>query len=184
MENTLILSRCRDPHDPRMEAAMQLYQISFPAHELRLWPDQMRAMQEEAYHVDLAMWGEAFAGMILYWVLDGMIYVEHFCVSPALRGQGIGRAILAQLAGLGMPLVLEIDPPVDEISIRRRGFYERCGYVANAYPYRHPSYQIACQPHPLVIMSYPRAITPDEFARFKQMLHDTVMRYSEGRRSE
>ena len=28
-------------------------------------------------------------------------------------------------------MILEIDPPVDDISIRRRGFYERSGFVEN-----------------------------------------------------
>lgn len=35
---------------------------------------------------------------------------------------------LALLAAEGKPVILEIAPPVDDLSHRRQGFYERAGY--------------------------------------------------------
>ena len=40
----LTFGRCRDASGPLMDAAMALYRRSFPAHELRLWPDQQAVM--------------------------------------------------------------------------------------------------------------------------------------------
>lgn len=38
------------------------------------------------------------------------------------------KQALALLAADGLPVILEIDPPLDAVSIRRRGFYQRCGF--------------------------------------------------------
>ncbi|MDO5297972.1 MAG: GNAT family N-acetyltransferase [Clostridia bacterium] len=182
MTSALELIRCRDPHHPLMQQAMTLYRSSFPQHELRLWPDQEDALQEDAYHFEFAMLDGRLAGLILYWTLGDMLYIEHFCVMPALRGRGIGQRILALLARQGRLTVLEIDPPVDALSIRRKGFYERCGYVANPFSHVHPPYQTAYAGHELVLMSHPCAISEAEFDAFTRGLREDVMRFSEGRR--
>lgn len=49
-------------------------------------------------------------------------------ILPALRGQRYGSRALSMLPN-DRPVILEIDPPVDEIAIRRKGFYERCGFT-------------------------------------------------------
>ena len=66
---------------------------------------------------------------------------------------------LALLAAEGKPVILEIDPPVDDLSHRRQGFYERAGYHANPYAHVHPPYHAANRGHALVVMSYPGALT-------------------------
>ncbi|MEI3140799.1 MAG: hypothetical protein V8S34_04075 [Lawsonibacter sp.] len=50
--------------------------------------------------------------------------------------------------------MLEIDPPVDELSIRRKGFYERAGFWANPFLHVHPPYR-PHSGHPLTVMTYP-----------------------------
>ena len=96
----LTFSRCRDASDPLMDAAMALYRRSFPAHELRLWPDQQAVMNDPLYHFDLCLLDGALAGLILYWDFGAYIYVEHFCVEPSMRSHGLGTLILAELARL------------------------------------------------------------------------------------
>ncbi|MFR2149785.1 MAG: GNAT family N-acetyltransferase [Christensenellales bacterium] len=103
------------------------------AHELRLWPDQRDVMGNPLYHFDMCLLDGALAGLILYWDFGTYIYVEHFCVEPSLRGHGLGTLILAELARQNKTIILEIDPLVDDASVRRKGFYERCGYVANGF---------------------------------------------------
>ena len=63
---------------------------------------------------------------MLYWETPDFRYIEHFCILPALRGQRYGSRALSMLPN-DRPVILEIDPPVDEIAIRRKAFYERCG---------------------------------------------------------
>ena len=123
----LTFGRCRDASGPLMDAAMVLYRRSFPAHELRLWPDQQAVMNDPLYHFDLCLLDGALAGLILYWDFGAYIYVEHFCVEPSMRGHGLGTLILAELAKKSKPIILEIDPLTDDVAVRRKGFYERCG---------------------------------------------------------
>ena len=175
----LTFGRCRDTSGAIMDAAMALYRSSFPAHELRLWPDQKAVMGDPRYHFDLGLLDGALAGLILDWDFDSYIYVEHFCVEPSLRGHGLGTLILAELAKRNKPIILEIDPLVDDVAIRRKGFYERCGYVANPFAHVHPPYQVANHGHELIVMSYPRVISQAEFDTFTVDLREKVMKYAE-----
>ena len=75
----------------------------------------------------------------------------------------------------GTPLILEIDPPADEISIRRKGFYERCGFVVNPYSHIHPAYHRGNAGHEFVIMSSPEMLGQDEYEHFNHYLQDIVM---------
>lgn len=70
-------------------------------------------------------------------------------------GRDLGSKVLRAFCREAGRVVLEIDPPEDEISIRRQGFYERNGFVTNPYLYIHPSFRRPFQPHRLVLMSYP-----------------------------
>ena len=94
----LTFGRCRDASGPLMDTAMALYRRSFPAHELRLWPDQQAAMNDPLYHFDLCLLDGVLAGLILYWDFGAYIYVEHLCDEPSMRGHGLGTLILAELA--------------------------------------------------------------------------------------
>ena len=88
-----------------------------------------------------------------------------------------------ELARQNKTIILEIDPLVDDASVRRKGFYERCGYVANAFAHVHPPYQAANRGHELIVMSYPHAISQSEFDSFTLDLGEKVMKYSEGKRN-
>lgn len=179
----LTFSRCRDAGNPLMDAAMALYRRSFPAHELRLWPDQQAVMNDPLYHFDLCLLDGAQAGLILYWDFGAYIYVEHFCVEPTMRGHGLGTLILAELAKKSRPIILEIDPLTDDVAVRRKGFYERCGYIANGFAHVHPPYQAANHGHALIVMSHPRALSQAEFDTFTVDLREKVMAYSESKRN-
>ena len=176
----ITFSRCRDTSGALMDTAMTLYRASFPSHELRLWDDQKAVMSDPAYHFDMCLTDGALAGLILYWDFGAYIYVEHFCVEPNLRGQGLGTLILRALAQQNdKPIILEIDPLADDVALRRRDFYTRCGYVQNDYKHIHPPYQCANRGHELIIMSYPRAISQAEFDVFTFDLRNKVMKYAE-----
>ena len=179
----LTFGRTRDTSGPMMDAALALYRSSFPAHELRLPPDQRDVMGDPRYHFDLCLLDGALAGLILYWDFGAYIYVEHFCVEPSMRGHGLGTLILAELAKKGKPIILEIDPLTDDVAVRRKGFYERCGYVANGFAHVHPPYQAANHGHALIVMSHPRALSQAEFDTFTVDLREKVMAYSESKRN-
>ncbi len=168
------IERITSTTHPLYQKAMELYSISFPAHEQRETCSQKQILAQDAYHFDIICDGGEFIGEILYWEIAGFFYIEHFCILPAMRNKHYGQKILN--AYQSTPLILEIDPPVDEISIRRKGFYERCGFVENPYRHIHPPYHAGNQGHELVIMSSPKMLEADEYSCFNQYLQGTVMK--------
>ena len=168
--------RMQTENHPLMERARMLYAQSFPAHEQRQYPSQRSIMEHEPYHYGLIMEGGEFAGLMLYWEADSFIYVEHFCMLPELRGRGLGSRALALLGAGGKTVILEIDPPVDAVSVRRRQFYARAGFVANPYRHVHPPYHREHAGHELVVMSRPSALTQAQYDEFMRYLTQTVMK--------
>ncbi len=167
------IHRMTQSNEPLYQKAIDLYRISFPAHEQREKLSQLRILQQDAYHFDVICYNGEFVGEILYWDIGGAFYIEHFCVLPSLRKKHYGQKILR--AYQATPLILEIDLPMDEISIRRKGFYERCGFVANPYSHIHPAYHRGNAGHKLVVMSSPEMLGSDEYEHFNHYLQGIVM---------
>lgn len=155
--------------------AYALYKRSFPLNELRVEKSQYAVMKNDEYHFDL-IFDDDWVGEILYWETDEFIYVEHFCMLESARNKGYGSYALKKLAEKGKTIVLEIDQPCDETSIKRKGFYERNGFVENEYPHVHPAYRKRFSGHKLVVMSYPKALKKDEYDKFLGYLCKVVMR--------
>ena len=59
---------------------------------------------------------------MLCWEAESFIYVEDFCVLTKLSRRGCGACALELLAREGKTVILEIDPPIDEISRRSKIF--------------------------------------------------------------
>ena len=165
--------RITTPAHPLYAEAIGLYEMSFPPHEQRESASQEEILSHPAYHFTAMCDGGALIGEALYWDIGEARYMEHLCVAPAARNRRYGQQILEALRD--RPLILEIDPPVDDISRRRRGFYERCGFVENPYPHVHPPYHKGNTGHELIVMSCPGMLTPDEYEAFRDALENTVM---------
>lgn len=168
--------RLTDSHDPRYKAAIALYQQSFPRHEQREGASQAAILTHPAYRFDLIYDSNDCVGLMLDWKTDDFIYVEHFCIEPNRHGHRYGSRALELLSAKGKTIILEIDPPVDEISIRRKGFYERAGFHANPYPHVHPAYHADCKGHDLMIMSAPAPIDQAQYDAFNAYLRAVVMK--------
>lgn len=160
--------------DPLYARAIALYHDSFPLHEQREALSQSRILENDAYHFNVICDNGAFVGEILYWAIGDFFYIEHFCIDLAVRNKGYGQKTLSALQNT--PLVLEIDPPIDEISIRRKRFYERSGFVENPYPHVQLPYHRGGAEHRLVIMSRPRTLSRSEYEGINEYLHNTVMK--------
>ena len=167
--------RLRTDEDSRYLAALTLYKSSFPFHEQRNAKSQSEIMSHEEYHFNLLYDGTDFIGLLLCWETEHFIYVEHFCVNPEQRNKKYGARALELLNQPEKKVILEIDPPMDENSVRRKGFYERAGYQANNYEHIHPPYHRGYDGHRLVVMSWPSRLTDDEIQAFGRYLQKRVM---------
>lgn len=168
------IERITSTTHPLYQKAMELYNISFPIQEQRETRSQNQILTKDTYHFDIICDKGEFIGEILYWEITEFFYIEHFCILPTMRNKHYGQKILN--AYQATPLILEIDPPVDEFSIRRKGFYERCGFVENPFRHIHPAYHAENHGHELVIMSSPRILEADEYECFNRYLQGTVMK--------
>ena len=129
----MVLKRITNIFHPMYCEALNLYKISFPCHEQREKHSQEEILKDDEYHFCLLYDEDIFVGLILYWEHEQFIYIEHFCILPEMRNKQYGQKALALLTKQGKTIILEIDPPKDEISKRRKGFYERCGFTAVSY---------------------------------------------------
>lgn len=92
-------------------------------------------------------------GLITVWNLDGFHYVEHFATSPDVRNHGYGKKVMEHLLNVTPGIVvLEVEIPEDELTKRRVGFYNRCGFKLCNKEYIQPAYSEGGQSIPLRIM--------------------------------
>jgi len=176
----LNFERIIDIEHPYFEEAFALYEQSFPSYERRSRADQIRALDEKEYTYNLikSAKGEVL-GILLYWDHADFFYIEHLAIHSNKRGQNIGTLTLSQLKEVvKKPIILEIDPPEDDISIKRKRFYETADFTYTDKIYTHHSYTKSAQAHELHIMSYP-TISDALFSTFKAYIKSHIMKYSE-----
>ena len=92
-------------------------------------------------------------GLLTTWHFEKFIYIEHFAIDPNLRSQGYGtEAINTFIQEQDKPIILEAEPPTDDITRRRIRFYERCGLTLYDFPYIQPAYTPESNPVELRLM--------------------------------
>lgn len=179
MEPQLQFIPLRSRTDALWPEAWHLYQNSFPACECWREESYDRAFGDPAFEADAVCCDGLFVGLLFHWNAGSYRYVEHLAVSPALRGRRMGSHILSAFCAKAGRVVLEIDPPVDDISLRRQHFYERLGFVTNGWDYIHPSFTRPFHAHRLVLMSRPDPLTKEEARVFADFVREHVLRYSD-----
>lgn len=169
-----------DPEEQeRWNSVWNLYEESFPVAERRKMEDHLLACTDERFFPLSAWDGGRLAGLLFFWEWEGYRYLEHLAVTPEQRGQGYGSEMLRYLRDSEQTIILEIDPLVNELSVRRLQFYERAGFTLTPYRFVHLPYRLEAQPQELLILSYPRMITKEAHIDFLQFVNEEVIRYCE-----
>lgn len=163
----------------RWNSVWQLYEESFPVAERRKLEDQLLASTDERFFPLSAWEGDRLTGLLFFWEWKEYRYLEHLAVVPALRGQGFGSEMLRFLRDSDHTIILEIDPLVNELSVRRLQFYERSGFTLTPYRFVHLPYRLEAEPQELLILSYPRMITREAHKDFLRFVNEEVIRYCE-----
>lgn len=131
----MIFERIGASH-PLFEASFTLYEASFPPNERRTREDHLRALQDADFFPLGAVEGGKLLADVFLWETEDFCYLEHFAVQPSLRGHGTGSTILRQLLTQDKPLILEIEPPDDEITWPPQAFLRAKRPVCAAVPAR------------------------------------------------
>lgn len=161
-----------------------LYCESFPHAERRGWKTNADAKQwicsHKNCHVYLIRFESRFVGFLNCWNLytphREILYIEHFAISPGQRGNGLGADVLKEIISTSkIGIILEVEPPVDEMTRRRIAFYERNGLKLHTnLPYQQPPYSTDRQPVVLKIMSSPEIPAQEIASHIIPELYRTV----------
>ena len=168
------LERLSDKNMHLFERAISLYKSAFPVEERRDDLEQKRVLNKDAYHFDLLMEGDDFIGIMLYWEQDPFVFLEHFAICPERRGQGSGTKALDLLKEKGKTVLLEIEPPKDEITQRRYDFYRRNHFIMNPHFHIQAKYHLGDDDLELKILSFPKVLTKDEYRSFYQYMTQEI----------
>ena len=121
-----------------------LYESAFPRDERRDFEDFMSllAAPESRFSVFAFFEDDVFAGFASCWRWEEFCYLEHFAVEERMRNGGRGARYLSELVRrMSLPMIIEVEPPEDDLSRRRIGFYERNGFrLAEGIDYVQPPY--------------------------------------------
>ncbi len=153
-----------------------LMQISFPENEYRTYSDQKSLLKNPKYHI-ITKENEQknIVAFLAFWSLGDFNFIEHLAVSPTCRGKGTGTKLVSEfMSETSKPILLEIEPPVDDISIKRMKFYEKLGFVLNEYQYFQIPLRKNHSPSELKIMSYPQKLNEEEFNNVKNIIYHEV----------
>lgn len=167
--------RIATTNHPLYTKAMDLYNISFPYIERRDEEAQKAIMQKKDYRFQAICDEETFVGVLMYWVTDHYIFAEHFCILPEMRNKKYGHRALDLLKQYGKDIILEIELPLDSISIRRKGFYERAGFQLNDFEHYQLVFHEDDPKLPLAIMTWPEKISSKQYQKFSEYLDHVIM---------
>ena len=123
---------------------IDLYEHSFPEEERRPTRDWLAMPgRDAAFCLNVIEADGAAAGLLTVWQFREFAYVEHFAVSPEIRGGGLGaRALQTLVESVQVPIVLEVEPKGSTpMADRRIAFYERQGFVLSPLSYMQPPYR-------------------------------------------
>lgn len=151
------LYRITHRDDRRLSEVLKLYTDAFPDDERRTDEGFLDILDSDGrFYCYAVLNGGSFVGLITLWKLSDFYYCEHFAIDPASRNGGIGGKILQQVLKEGFaPLLCEVEPPDDETTLRRVGFYQRHGFVLHEdVDYLQPPYSAEKRSLPMRLMTF------------------------------
>ncbi|GAA0068169.1 MAG: GNAT family N-acetyltransferase [Clostridium perfringens] len=171
--------RINSKDDKYFNDAIKIYETSFPIFEQRTIKNQIEVLEDKDYHSTIICENNSLIGLLFYWKYGKYTYIEHLAISPNLRGKNYGSKILKTFCEDNKYTILEIDNPIDEISIKRLKFYSKIGFKLQNFEHIHPPYRNGYEGHNLKIMSFNRDLSKEEYDEFNVFLKTKVMKYSE-----
>ncbi|WP_297635974.1 GNAT family N-acetyltransferase [uncultured Clostridium sp.] len=171
--------KIKNKEDKYFKEAMELYKTSFPVFEQRTLDKQIEVLENKEYNFAIICDDENLMGILFYWEYDNFRYIEHFAIKKDLRGKSYGSKILKIFCESEKETILEIDPPIDDISIKRLKFYSKLGFKLGEFNHIHPPYRKEYQGHKLKIMSFNENLSKEEYEEFNRYLKEEVMKFAD-----
>ena len=163
--------------NPYYAEAEDLMKDAFPPEERRPLAEQRDyADHNPLFRPHVVLDNGKFAGLLNFWQLDGFLYAEHLATLPSLRGKGLGQRVMEKLINdSSLPIVLEVEPPTDELKQRRIGFYQRCGFMLWEHrTYMLPPYSAQLPSIPLRLMVHGQLSEEQDFDHVCREIYTNV----------
>ena len=172
---TVSFQLIRTTKHPYWSFLCDCYATSFPIDERRPLTEMEAILSDPCFLYNAIEEDGDPVGLLNSWNLDNFRYVEHFTISPEFRSTGIGRQALHYfLAQASTPVILEVEPPIDETSNRRIRFYEKEGFTLCEKIYVQPPYSEEQQPVKLRLMEWGGRLLITDFEEVKNILYQRV----------
>lgn len=170
----------RKMYEREFEAFHQLLEENFPKGERRPKSEQKNLLSLEAYNVYVEVSEGDIVGFFAEWSNDEFHFIEHLAVNEKFRGKGTGSRLLKEYLDLdNKPVILEVEPPEDDIQKKRVRFYEKNGCLLTPFTYTQPTLYEGEPSVELVLMSYPDMLSQLQFEHFKKWALNTIYYRSE-----
>lgn len=150
--------RITSVESPLLRGFMSIFESSFPESERRRKESLLDIVENEPrFHCEVsnitdesdsdALDDKHVEGILCYWAFSDFSYIEYLAIADSLRGKGGGSQIIKSfLSKSTVPVILEVEPPTDDITKRRIAFYERLGFRLLSAKYIQPSYGVVPGP--------------------------------------
>jgi ribosomal protein S18 acetylase RimI-like enzyme len=166
-ENNTQTIQIKNEKDLFFQAFWEIYEGAFPFCERRSLEEQVCIFANETYCLNAWIKNETILGFIGWWSCEDLRFVEHYAIHPAYRSKGFGSLFLSEWIDQNTtPVLLEIEPALDELSQKRQRFYQKLGFKDNAIKHYQPPYHKGEKSLRLWLMSYPDKISASCYERF------------------
>ncbi len=170
------LHRICSAEDSRVAELEKLYEEAFPEAERRdisQWKEMIVSCPR--MHLNAVEEGGQLAGLLVYWDFGDFYYVEHLAVYARMRNRKIGQQVLAYIGeNLSGVCLLEVEPPLTDLSVRRINYYRRNGYEVLDKTYMQPSYRPSGEELPLWIMGNDAGIEREKLQKYIDTIKQNV----------
>ena len=179
--NQLFLIKREDISDSVLSQVEQTYIEAFPLNERRDFElTKLLIANDPAFNLYTFTQDDVYVGFITTWQFADFLYVEHFAIDNARRSGGIGsKALMLLIEETALPILLEVELPLDEMAKRRIQFYERLEFKFHNYPYQQPPYSEGQEWVELRFMTRNKQNRVLDFDVAKACLYRSVYRVSE-----
>ncbi len=162
--------------DPLFKKVWEIYNQSFTYEEVRSLDAQKPLFNHPAY--TLWVWEDSgeVIGFISAWHYPRFTYLEHIAVNSQKRSSGYGHTMMKEWLELRtMPVILEIDPVVDDSTKRRCDFYKSLGFVLDEKIREQPNYSNGITTITMELMFYPEMLDESTIDEFQWIHHTEIV---------
>ncbi len=155
-----------------LKKVRKIYEQSFPPNERRAFEKVINLLADKRFYLFAVTFENEVVGMLSKWDFSTFVYIEHFAVSEEFRGNGLGSHVLQKvIRDESRQIVLEVELPEDEFSLKRIKFYKQLGFSICSESYIQPPYDKYKEAVPMLIMTCQEINSVAVFQNIKKTLH-------------